>query len=158
MNSNSNTEIIRKFYDAFKMGDAETMAACYHPDVQFEDPVFRKLNGDEAGDMWRMLLSRAEDLHIEYFDAAANNDEGTVRWNATYTFSKTGRKVNNKVKACFRFKDGQIIEHKDSFNFWKWSGMALGPVGFFLGFTPFLRNKVSAQTLKLLRSFREKRE
>ncbi|GAA0190089.1 nuclear transport factor 2 family protein [Fulvivirga kasyanovii] len=154
----NNTKVIQKFYDAFKAGDAETMASCYHPDVQFEDPVFRKLSGDEVGDMWRMLLSGAKNLHLEYFDAAADGDEGSVRWHATYTFSKTGRTVHNKIKAHFKFKDGKIIEHKDSFNFWKWSRMALGPVGIFLGFTPFLRNKVSAQTLKLLKAYREKRK
>ena len=154
---NNNTALIRKFYDAFKASDAERMAACYHPDIQFEDPVFKKLKGDEPGDMWRMLVSGAKNLHVDYSNATADDHEGSVQWNATYTFSKTGRTVNNKIKARFKFKDGKIIEHKDSFNFWRWSIMALGPVGVLLGFTPFLKNKVSRQSLKLLRSYREKK-
>lgn len=152
----SNTAVIQKFYEAFKNGDAETMVSCYHADIQFEDPVFRKLKGEEAGDMWRMLLSRAKDLKIEYFNITATNEEGAVEWHAIYTFSKTGRVVKNKIKARFEFLDGKIITHKDTFSFWKWSIMALGPVGIFLGFTPLLRNKVSGQSLKMLRGYRKK--
>jgi ketosteroid isomerase-like protein len=63
--SERNRETIRRFYAAFDAGDAETMAACYSPDVHFSDPVFPDLNGGEAADMWRMLTGRAEDLSVE---------------------------------------------------------------------------------------------
>ena len=54
--------LVREFYARFAARDAEGMAACYHPDVAFSDPVFPMLRGEEAGDMWRMLLARAADL------------------------------------------------------------------------------------------------
>ena len=54
-----NAELITRFYQAFQRLDAEAMVACYSPDVHFSDPVFTDLNGQEAGDMWRMLASRA---------------------------------------------------------------------------------------------------
>ena len=56
--------LVREFYARFAARDAEGMAACYHPDIAFSDPVFPMLRGDEAGDMWRMLLSRAADLEV----------------------------------------------------------------------------------------------
>jgi len=35
-----NAALIQRFYEAFQRSDAEAMAACYAPDVQFSDPVF----------------------------------------------------------------------------------------------------------------------
>ena len=37
-----------------------------------------------------------------------------------------------------------IARHTDRFSFWRWSRQALGPVGLWLGWTPFLRAKVRA--------------
>ena len=73
------------------------MARCYHPDIAFSDPVFPMLRGEEAGDMWRMLLSRAADLAVTLDEAAASQDGGTARWTARYTFSRTGRPVVNRA-------------------------------------------------------------
>ena len=58
---NAHAELIRRFYDAFARRDAEAMAACYHAQVSFADEVFPDLRGPDAGNMWRMLCSRAAD-------------------------------------------------------------------------------------------------
>jgi hypothetical protein len=58
--------------------------------------------------------------------------------------------VVNEIDASMRFEDGLIIEHRDSFDFWKWSRMALGPSGLLLGWTPMVRNKVRAQSKLML--------
>jgi len=50
--------LVREFYRAFAARDAEAMGRCYHADVAFSDPVFPMLRGEDARDMWRMLLSR----------------------------------------------------------------------------------------------------
>jgi hypothetical protein len=91
--------------------------------------------------MWRMLTGRAEDLRVELAEHSADGDTGTARWIATYTF-RTGRPVTNDIRAEFRFRDGKITEHRDSFSFWRWSRQALGPVGLALGWTPLLRAAV----------------
>ena len=57
-----NAALIQQFYQAFQQLDAATMAGCYHPDIHFSDPVFPDLRGTEASDMWRMLVSRAQDF------------------------------------------------------------------------------------------------
>jgi ketosteroid isomerase-like protein len=43
-----NEALIRRFYTAFGARDAGAMAACYHPDVLFCDPVFGELEGAEV--------------------------------------------------------------------------------------------------------------
>ena len=51
--------LIRRFYDAFAALDGAAMAACYHPQASFSDPVFPDLRGAEPGAMWRMLTAAA---------------------------------------------------------------------------------------------------
>lgn len=154
---NTNEQIIEEFYAAFAAQNPETMASCYHPDVIFEDPAFGKLNGKDAADMWHMLIERAKgNLQIEFSDIHANAQSGSAKWTATYHFSKTNRKVVNKIKAYFEFKDGLIIKHTDSFDFWNWSKQALGTPGLLLGWSSFLRKKVQQQALEALRKYQEK--
>lgn len=151
MADNANT--IRRFYEAFDRHDGETMAKQYAPDARFRDPVFGELSGAEAGDMWRMLTGRSEDLQVELADHSANGDTGTAHWIATYTFS-TGRKVVNDIHARFRFDRGKIVDHEDSFSFWAWSRQAMGPIGLALGWGP-LRPLVSRRAKGDLEKFRE---
>lgn len=128
--------IITALYDALDSGAGDAMAMLYAPDARFSDPAFGELTGEEAGDMWRMLTSRATDLDVELAEHEAEGDEGRARWIATYTFS-TGRPVVNEIEARFRFRDGCIVEHRDSFPFHRWARQALGPAGWVLGAWPF---------------------
>lgn len=153
----THAQLISKFYAAFQERDAETMAACYHPEVHFSDPVFPSLKGAEAGDMWRMLCERGADLQIDFRDVAADDASGRAHWDARYTFSATGRKVLNKVDAEFEFKDGKIIRHRDHFSFTQWAGQALGLTGRLLGWTPLVKNKVRRTAAKGLEVFRARR-
>jgi ketosteroid isomerase-like protein len=145
-----NAELITRFYTAFQQKDWQGMAACYHPNVVFNDSVFTDLRGKRAGQMWQMLCERGKDLRLEFKDVSADDTTGKAHWDAYYTFSRTGRNVHNSIDASFRFQDGLIIEHRDSFNFWRWSSQALGATGLLLGWTPFLQKKVQAQSMKTL--------
>ena len=130
-----NAKLIRELYDALDRHDGETMARLYDPEGRFKDPAFGELTGAEAGDMWRMLTGRAEDLSVELADHSADGDSGNAHWIATYTFN-TGRHVVNDIHARFRFRDGLIVDHEDSFSFWRWARQALGPPGLVLGLPP----------------------
>lgn len=146
--------LILKFYDSFSKLDANRMATCYHPDVTFSDPAFRKLNYDEVCNMWKMLIEKSNgNLLIEFSSIEAGKKSASAQWIATYEFSQTNRKVRNVIQAKFKFKDGLIISHKDSFNFWLWSGMALGWKGYLLGWTPFLKRKVRQQAKASLKKY-----
>ena len=152
-----NRALIRTLYDSLDRHDGEGMAACYAPTAQFRDPAFGELSGAEAGDMWRMLTERAEDLSVELADHDADDETGTAHWIAHYTFTDTGRPVVNDVRARFRFADGLIVEHVDEFSFFGWSRQALGPLGLALGWTPLLPILVRRRTRGRLDAFRAER-
>jgi ketosteroid isomerase-like protein len=152
-----NEALIRDFYTAFARRDAESMAGLYHPDIFFTDPVFPRLHGREASDMWRMLLARATDLKVTLDHATADDQGGQAQWTATYTFTRTGRPVVNVISAMFAFRDGKIVRHYDSFPFWRWAAQALGPVGSLLGWFAPLKWSVRKQAAKGLEQFRERR-
>jgi ketosteroid isomerase-like protein len=136
-----NDELIQRFYAAFDRGDGEAMEACYAPGARFSDPVFQNLHGREPGAMWRMLTGRATDLEVELAEHQAGDEHGSAHWLADYTF-RTGRKVHNDIQARFRFENGLIAEHDDSFSFYAWARQALGPIGLALGWSPIVKGKV----------------
>jgi ketosteroid isomerase-like protein len=153
----ANAALLEKFYSAFQRLDAETMASCYASDVQFSDPVFPNLQGNEAADMWRMLTSKAQDFSLVFDGISADEKNGQAHWVATYTFSQTGRIVINDIHASFSFRNGKIIRHQDHFDLWKWSRQALGNKGLFLGWTPLVKNAIQKQAAKGLYLFRQKK-
>lgn len=155
--SHANAELITRFYQAFQQLDAETMASCYADDVHFSDLVFTDLRGVAAGDMWRMLCSKAQDFSLSFDGVTADDHSGRARWVATYTFSQTGNTVINHIEASFRFRDGQIIEHRDQFDLWKWARQALGAKGLLLGWAPFVQSAIRQQAGKGLAAFQKSR-
>jgi ketosteroid isomerase-like protein len=148
-----NEELLRTFYTCFQRRDAAGMAACYHPEVRFSDPVFTDLRGDRAKAMWRMLCERGKDLEIEFEVLEADERSGRARWQALYTFSVTGRKVHNRIGASFELLDGLIVRHEDSFDLWAWTRMALGPKGLLLGWAPPVQKAVRRQAERALDAF-----
>jgi ketosteroid isomerase-like protein len=153
---NENEKLIERFYTAFQRRDYKGMNACYSDDIIFHDPVFLLLRGEEVKAMWEMLCRNAKDFSLVFSDIRAVDEEYyTCNWTASYTFSKTGRKVVNKIKAFMRIKDGKIIEHSDAFRLSTWLKQALGPKGYWLGWTGFMKRAVQKKARKSLLVFME---
>ena len=153
----SPADTIRTFYEAFQRRDAAAMGRCYTADVVFSDPVFTHLVGDQARGMWTMLCERGKDLRVEFTDVAADAATGRAHWEAWYTFSATGRAVHNVIEARFRFRDGLIAEHTDSFSLARWAAQALGLKGVLLGWAPPVQNAIRKQAAKGLAQFMSRR-
>ena len=151
-----NKERINKFYTAFQKKDYKTMQDCYANNATFSDPVFENLNAAEVRAMWQMLITRATDLAFEFKNVEADETSGSAEWTAVYTFSATGKKVINKIKANFVFENGKIKEHKDNFDFYTWARQALGFKGLLLGWTSFFHHKVKQQARNNLIKFMNK--
>ncbi len=151
-----NEELIHRFYAAFQKRDGAGMAACYHPDVRFSDPVFTDLRGPKAGGMWKMLCERGQDLKVEFRDVKADDKTGSAHWEAWYTFTGSGKKVHNVIDASFEFRDGKISRHTDRFDLHRWAGQALGLTGKLLGGMSFLQNKIRAMGMKNLDGYLHK--
>jgi hypothetical protein len=149
---NVHETLLEDFYTAFQHRDYATMIGCYHNDVHFSDPVFTDLHGNRAKAIWHMLCRRGQDLQVTFNNIETNGNEGQTHWEATYTFS-TGRKVHNVIEARFVFAEGKIIEHEDDFDLWRWTRMALGPVGWLLGWHPRLHQKVRGTAVTSLNNF-----
>ncbi len=150
---NSNQTLVEQFYQDFQQRNYRGMATAYHPDATFRDSAFDLKNGKEVAAMWHMLCSTGRDLEVEYRDAKADDRRGSAHWDARYTFSRTGRKVLNKIDSAFEFQDGKIIRQVDTFSFWHWSRQSLGLVGWLLGWSAFLQNKVRATAASGLKKF-----
>lgn len=154
---NPNEELVNKFYTAFQQLDFETMNSCYSEDITFYDPAFGLLRGNEARSMWEMLCRNAKDFSLTYGNIIHLDDEySTCDWVATYTFSKTGKKVVNRIRANMKFANGKIIEHSDAFSLHKWSAQALGFTGWLLGWNRFFQRKIQNGARKNLLKFMTK--
>lgn len=151
-----NKLLIETFYKAFQQKDNQTMAQCYHPQAYFRDEAF-ELTGKDIAGMWHMLCTRGKDMTMEY-SVTEKNGVISAHWEPQYHFSQTGRHVHNIVDAEFEFREGKIINHIDHFNFWRWSHQALGLPGLLLGWTPFMKNKVSTMAMKNLQIFMDKQQ
>ncbi|WP_179335113.1 nuclear transport factor 2 family protein [Winogradskyella costae] len=147
--------IVEKFYTALSNCDGPTMISCYHDDITFEDPAFGTLKGERAKAMWLMLCEsqKGKGFNVEFSEIKANAKTGSAHWEAIYNFSKTGRKVHNKIDASFEFKDGLIIKHTDEFNLRRWAKQAMGVKGIFFGGMQFFKNKLQSQTNSMLDKF-----
>ena len=150
-------ELINNFYSSFQKLDHRGMISCYSEDIVFFDPAFGLLKGDEVRAMWEMLCKNAKDFSLTWSNINHLDDEySTCDWVANYTFSKTGNKVVNKIKANMRFADGKIVEHSDAFSLHTWSKQALGLAGWLLGWNSFFQRKIKSQAKRNLLRFMEK--
>lgn len=106
--------------------------------------------------MWEMLCGNARDFSLTYSNIRHLDDEySTCDWVAAYTFSKTGRKVVNRIRANMRFANGKIIEHSDAFSVHKWSSQALGFSGWLLGWNSIFQRSIRNKAKKGLLQFME---
>jgi len=155
--NNQHIELIKKFYENFGNNQIEPMLACYHSEATFEDPAFGKLNTAQTLAMWRMLLERSGgNIKIQISETKADGNNGETVWVAEYVFAQTKRKVVNRIKARFEFKDGLIYRHVDNFDLWAWSRQALGLPAYVLGWTGFFKGKIRQNCSKLLAKYMSK--
>lgn len=153
----ANEQLISRFYSAFQQLDYKTMQECYSNDAVFNDPVFGLLQGNEIKAMWEMLCKNAKDFSLTFSDIELLDEEyATCKWVAKYTFSKTGNKVTNNIKAFMKINDGKIVEHSDAFRLSTWIGQALGWKGVLFGWTGFMKRAIQKQARKNLDNFMQK--
>lgn len=148
-----NTNLITSFYDALERRDHVGMNTCYHRDIHFSDPVFTDLHGDQVRAMWHMLCKRGAGLDVTFRDVHTDGDTGRAHWEARYTLSKGGNEIHNVIEASFEFRGGLIIRHRDDFDLWNWTRMALGTTGTLLGWSPPIQSKVRATAMTRLNAF-----
>ena len=149
-----NAVLIGRFYDALGRRDAQAMIACYAADATFSDPVFPALDAAGVAAMWTMLCARGKDLAVQASGIEADDSTGRAHWVATYTYSATGRRVENRIDATFALRDGRIVHHVDRFDLRGWLRQALGAKGAVFGWLPPVQRAVRAEAGKALADWR----
>lgn len=96
--------------------------------------------------MWHMICEG--DIRSRFEIVHADEHSGIVRVVDDYTFSSTGRPVQNRIQSHFVFRDGRILEQRDVCDAKRWAAMALGGVsGFVAGRVTLLRRRRARQLL-----------
>ena len=99
-------QIIEEFYSGFADGNSVTMCSCYHQEIVFQDPIFGILVGNDAKDMWEMLIKKSKgNLEINFTEVFSDCKRGSANWTAKYIFSSTNNFVFNKIHAEIKFLD-----------------------------------------------------
>ncbi len=148
--------VAHRFYGALAARDWRTVGALYADEAVFSDAVFTHLNAVQVRAMWHMLLTGGKDLAVVYEVLKDTPTEAQVCWTATYTFSRTGRKVVNVITGTLQLREGKVIKHVDEFDFHRWARQALGPMGWLLGGLGGFRARVQAGAMARLEGFMEK--
>ena len=148
-----NEALLNKFYTYFQQRDPDSMTACYHPEIVFSDPIFQTLKGGRAIAMWHMLIGSSKDMKVTFSDIKADDQQGTAHWEATYSYGPAQRQMHNIVNAQFRFQDGKILVHQDTFDLTKWAAQALGIPGRLFGWTPFIQQTIRNKAAQALDSY-----
>lgn len=152
----TNQQIIKAFYTALNHKDSKSMNALLADDIEFYDPAFGMLKGDEVKYMWQFLTENAKDFSLKVKGISAENDEGIAHWESTYTFATTGNKVLNIVNSSFEFKNGKIIKHVDEFDIKKWVKQALGNSLGIFGGGFLVKNMIQKKSKSLLDNYMKK--
>ena len=135
---NPNADLLEQLYSSLNRHRHAEMADCYHPEATFHDIAFDLQGKDQIRAMWHMICSG--DLRATFEVVHADDGRGMAKVVDEYTFTDTGRRVRNQIESRFRFRDGLIIEHRDSCDARAWAAAALGGFGGFLaGRFRFLR-------------------
>jgi ketosteroid isomerase-like protein len=142
-----NETLLKQLYGSLNRHDAAAMAECYHPAATFHDIAFDLEGKEKIHAMWRMICSG--DISSTFEVVRVDEREGVVKLVDDYTFTDTGRRVRNPIESRFEFRDGLIVEHRDSCDAKAWAAAALGGVkGFLVGRLHFLRARAARKKLQ----------
>jgi ketosteroid isomerase-like protein len=141
------SSLLETLYNSLNKKDHAGMAACYHPDAEFEDIAFTLRGKSRIHAMWHMISEG--DLQATFTIREADDQAGVVDVVDDYTFRDTGRRVHNVIRSEFRFRDELIISHHDYCDALKWGMQALGPVkGFMSWLVPSKRREMAMAKLE----------
>jgi len=142
----SNAIVIERLFTSLDRHDPRALADCYDDNATFHDIAFDLKGKEEILSMWRMITSGDIRTTIEQIDA--DDCMGSARVVDEYTFRETGRPVRNVIESHFRFRDGRILDHRDTCDPRAWGAMALGGMpGFLAGRLRFIRKWAARRTL-----------
>lgn len=107
------------FYNDLSANNLGSLAAIYHPDVQFIDPV-HEIHGIAALEHYfAHAYARLSSCHFEPVQQAVQDSQGFLSWVMTLSHPAIAAGKNIEVQGCtvLRWhKDGRIIYHRDYYD------------------------------------------
>jgi steroid delta-isomerase-like uncharacterized protein len=124
MTTNTNKELVRRFYAAVDAGDTEAVEELFAPDWQNVDPALPPMRGlDGARSLVGMFTASFPDFSSRIELIAAEDDRVAVRAAHTGThkgaflgIAPTGRQVTVSASGIFTCKDGRLLENRVVFD------------------------------------------
>jgi ketosteroid isomerase-like protein len=142
-------ELIDRLYRSLAAHDPARMAECYDENATFRDIAFHFQGRDKIQDMWKFVTRPEPGLTVTFEIVSADDDQVKARLTDHYTFTDTGRTVDNAITSTFQFKDGLILHHNDDCDPVAWANMAMtGPKAWLAGHARPVRALAANKKLK----------
>jgi len=120
------TDRVRQPYGFLHEHQHGFMAGLYHEQATFRDIAFDLQGQKRIHAMWHRICEG--DIIVEIDSIEAVRETIIAHVVDRYTFTKTLRKVVNRITSQFRFCNGLIIEHHDTCNELDWARQAFGGI------------------------------
>jgi len=115
----SRIEDFVSFYNNLNASNLASLAAIYHPDVRFCDPVHQISGIAALGDYFAHAYARLTESHFSVRSMAAYGDTGFVSWQMRIRHPAIARGNEILVDGCSELRwqeDGLIIAHRDYYD------------------------------------------
>jgi hypothetical protein len=153
---NSLSSQIETYFDAFSKGDYRTMRSLCDPKITFNDPVYTSLQGKSVFALHHFMAERRICPTITIRSISEKGNRVKVKWTNEYEYATYKTHISIDVRSIFHFEHTSIISQTDQYNLWKWSKMALGFTGTYLGWTPMFRSTLRRSSQQSLATFIQK--
>jgi ketosteroid isomerase-like protein len=107
------------FYNNLNANNLASLAALYHPDVIFSDPVHQISGLAALGDYFAHAYARLTESHFSVKSMAASGQTGFVSWQMRIRHPAIAQGNEILVDGCSELRwqeDGLIIAHRDYYD------------------------------------------
>jgi ketosteroid isomerase-like protein len=145
--------LVHRFFACLEKRDATGAVESYAADVHYSDPLLGELSGREALARWPSFFANVQSLELFFIILSADPSVVRARYHPRYTDARTGRRIENDVRAEFTIHDDKIVRHVDVFSTWRFAAMKLGAKGRLFGFFPSLLRKLQEEARAEVETF-----
>jgi ketosteroid isomerase-like protein len=151
---NSHEELLQRLFQCLNAHDHEGVAACYQEQATFRDIAFTLKGRKQIHAMWAMIClpddkGTPSDIVATVEELTADGSGGRAVVVDDYTFRSTKKRVHNRVRSTFEFRDGLILRQIDQCSAVDWARQAFGNAfGTFLGIAGPVRRMLTMSKLK----------
>lgn len=115
-------DVVTRFYNAFEVGDFNTLEKLYAPDVHWQDTIFSYTGRENVMGVWRFEIYLSKGGKISYKIVSTEGNTVVVSWSDDYSFF--GEPVSHAITATLVVENGQIVRHTEDYSWDEWAKQA----------------------------------